>query len=76
MHANTAIPRSVWTSDDGSMAQETAKFRWPKLVEGMIHDVRAAGSELVTSRAYDEITLIERSLGRLKKEINDDAPLW
>ncbi|KLP15843.1 Uncharacterized protein LW94_9639 [Fusarium fujikuroi] len=75
MHANTAIPRSVWTSDDGSMAQETAKFRWPKLVEGMIHDVRATGSELVTSRAYDEITLIERSLGRLKKEINDDAPL-
>jgi len=76
MHANMANPRSVWTSDDGSMAQETAKFRWPKLVEGMIHDVRATRSQLVTSSAYDEIILIERSLGRLKEEINNDAPLW
>ncbi|KAF5575053.1 DUF89 domain protein [Fusarium subglutinans] len=70
-----AIPRSVWTSDDGSMAQETAMSRWPKLVQGMVDDVRATGAELATSRALDEIDSIARSLVRLREEITGDGQL-
>ncbi|KAF4498376.1 DUF89 domain [Fusarium agapanthi] len=70
------IPRSVWTSDDGSMAQETAKSRWPKLVQGMVDDVRVTGTELPTSRALDEIDSIERSLERLREEITGDDQLF
>ncbi|KAM5526570.1 Protein-glutamate O-methyltransferase C1393.13 [Fusarium oxysporum f. sp. phaseoli] len=64
-----AIPQSVWTSNRGSMAHETAKSRWPKLVQGMIDDVRVTGAELAPSRALDEINSIERRLGRLREEI-------
>ncbi|KAF5707594.1 DUF89 domain-containing protein [Fusarium mundagurra] len=70
-----AIPRSVWTSDDGSMAQDTAKSRWPKLVQDMIDDVRVTGTELTTSRALDEINSIERSLERLREEITGNGQL-
>ncbi|PNP76161.1 hypothetical protein FNYG_10450 [Fusarium nygamai] len=70
-----ATPRSVWTSDDGSMAQETAKSRWPKLVQGMIDDVIVTGAELAPSRALDEIRSIEISLKRLKDEITGDDQL-
>lgn len=76
MHKETAIPQSVWTSDHGSMAHETAKSRWPKLVQGMIDDVRVTGAELAPSRALDEINSIERSLRRLREEITGDDQLW
>jgi damage-control phosphatase, subfamily III len=76
MHKEMAIPRSVWTSDPGSMAHETAKSRWPKLVQGMIDDVRVTGAELAPSRALDEINSIERSLERLREEITGDDQLW
>jgi hypothetical protein len=75
MIAEMATPRSVWTSDNGSMAQETAKSRWPKLVQGMIDDVRVTGAELAPSRALDDIRSIEISLGRLKDEITGDCRL-
>jgi len=58
------------------MAHETAKSRWPKLVQGMIDDVRVTGAELAPSRALDEINSIERSLRRLREEITGDDQLW
>ncbi|KAM5526463.1 duf89 domain-containing protein [Fusarium oxysporum f. sp. phaseoli] len=75
MHKEMAIPQSVWTSNRGSMAHETAKSRWPKLVQGMIDDVRVTGAELAPSRALDEINSIERRLGRLREEITGDDQL-
>ncbi|KAF4414589.1 DUF89 domain [Fusarium acutatum] len=57
------------------MAHETAKFRWPKLVQGMIDDVCVTGAELAPSRALDEINSIERSLKRLREEITSDDQL-
>ncbi|KAM0546983.1 hypothetical protein ACHAPJ_010646 [Fusarium lateritium] len=55
------------------MAQETAKSRWPKLVQGMIDDVGVTGSELDPSPALEEIKSIQRKLERLREEIvNDD----
>ncbi|KAH7189777.1 hypothetical protein BKA60DRAFT_626517 [Fusarium oxysporum] len=75
MHQEMAIPRSVWTSDHGSMAHETAKSRWPTIVQGMIDDVRATGAELAPSRALDEINSIESSLTRLREEISGNDQL-
>ncbi|KAF5963097.1 DUF89 domain-containing protein [Fusarium bulbicola] len=57
------------------MAQKTARYRWPKLVQGMIDDVHAAGAELATSHALDEIDSIERSLVRIREEITGDGQL-
>ncbi|KAJ4243810.1 Hairy/enhancer-of-split with YRPW motif protein 2 [Fusarium torreyae] len=55
------------------MAQETAKSRWPKLVQGMIDDVGVTGSELDPSPALDEIKSIQRKLKRLREGIvNND----
>ncbi|KAF5570435.1 DUF89 domain-containing protein [Fusarium pseudoanthophilum] len=75
MLKEVANPRSVWTSDDGSMAKETAKSRWPKLVQGMIDDVCVTGAELAPSRALDEMRSIEISLETLKAEIAGDDQL-
>ncbi|KAF9774680.1 hypothetical protein IL306_007293 [Fusarium sp. DS 682] len=58
------------------MAHETAKSRWPKLVQGMIDDVCVTGAELAPSLALDEINSIERSLERLREEITSDEQLW
>ncbi|KAH7310841.1 hypothetical protein B0I35DRAFT_514823 [Stachybotrys elegans] len=75
MHTqNTAVP-SVWTSDRGTMAQETAKSRWPKLVQGMIDDVCTTGAELGPTPALDEIKSIQGKLQKLKEEIIGDAEL-
>ncbi|KAF4968885.1 hypothetical protein FSARC_3784 [Fusarium sarcochroum] len=57
------------------MAQETAKFRWPKLVQGMIDDVDTTGADLDQSQASEEIKSIQRNLQRLKEEIVNDAQL-
>lgn len=76
MHKEMESPRSVWTSDHGSMAHETAKSRWPKIVQGMIDDVRVTGAELAPSHALDEINSIERSLRRLREEITGNDQLW
>lgn len=46
LEANTmdkmGLPRGVWTSDAGSMACETAKTRWPKIVKKMAETVETA----------------------------------
>ncbi|KAF5679579.1 DUF89 domain-containing protein [Fusarium heterosporum] len=60
---------SVWTSDPGTMAHETAKFRWPKLMQGMIEDVFETMTELAPSPALDEIESIRIRLHTLRDEI-------
>lgn len=65
--------KSVWTSDEGTMARETAISRWPRLVQNMIDDVSITGAKLSPSSALDEIKSIQRELEYLKSEIiNDD----
>ncbi|KAH7175069.1 uncharacterized protein B0J16DRAFT_273343 [Fusarium flagelliforme] len=75
MHKETTTTPSVWTSDPGTMAQETAKFRWPKLVQGMVDDVCETSTELPPSPALDEIKSIQTKLHNLKDEIISDGEL-
>lgn len=75
MHKEAAIVPSVWTSNEGTMANETAKYRWPKLVQGMIDDVCITSAELPSSRALEEIKLIQRKLQELREEILNDGRL-
>ncbi|KAH7142949.1 hypothetical protein B0J13DRAFT_636779 [Dactylonectria estremocensis] len=75
MHKEITIVPSVWTSDQGTMAQETAKSRWPKLVQGMIDDVCITGAELGPTPAFEEIKSIQGKLQRLKGEIISDDKL-
>ena len=57
------------------MAQETAKFRWPKLVQAMIDDVCITGTNLRPSGAFREIKSIQTTLQRLREEIIRDVKL-
>lgn len=75
MYKDTAITPSVWTSDPGTMAQETAKYRWPRLVQGMVDDVFETSTELPPSPALDEIKSIQTKLHNLKDEIIADGEL-
>lgn len=68
--------RPVWTSDEGTMAQETAKSRWPKIVSGIIDDVELeieASKNCLPQRA--EGRAIVHHLHTLKKDIESDAAL-
>lgn len=68
--------RPVWTSDEGTMAQETANSRWPKIVSGMIDDVE---SEIAISSnsppKRDEGREIVEQLHALKEDIENEAAL-
>ncbi|KAL7916925.1 hypothetical protein GGI35DRAFT_51305 [Trichoderma velutinum] len=75
MDTEITIVPAVWTSDRGTMAQETAKSRWPTLVQGMIDDVCITGAELRPSLALEEIKSIQRRLQRLREEIISDDKL-
>lgn len=75
MRKETAVTPSVWTSDPGTMAQETAKSRWPRLVQGMVDDVFETSTELPPSPALDEIKSIQTKLHNLKDEIIADDEL-
>lgn len=68
--------RPVWTSDEETMAQETANSRWPKIVSGMIDDV---GSEIAVLSdslpGRDEGREFVQQLDALKEDIENDAAL-
>lgn len=68
--------RPVWTSDKGSMAQETANSRWPKIVSGMIDDVEveiAAWKDCLPRRAEGRAIVFR--LHVLKEDIENDTVL-
>lgn len=71
-----ASARQVWTSDEGTMAYETAKDRWAKIVSGMVDDV---GVEIAISTdslpKREEGRGIVVQLNALKADIQNDATL-
>jgi hypothetical protein len=69
-------PREIWTSEAGSMAFETARTRWPKIVQGMIDDVEQTVKELPLSgqRSQDGLQILDM-LRQLKSHIEHDKPL-
>ncbi|KAK1756640.1 DUF89 domain protein [Echria macrotheca] len=70
-------PREVWTSEEGSMARETAVTRWPKIVQSMVDDVgeTLGQSECMERQQIDEGRRIQQALRILKEEIIQDQPL-
>lgn len=68
--------RPVWTSDEGTMAQETAKSRWPKIVSGMVDDVQLEMEvpEIAVARREEGQRIVQR-LSELRKDIQNDEPL-
>jgi hypothetical protein len=61
--------REVWTSDDGTMAKETARKRWPKIVQGMIDDVAETTMETRNAAVQDEADTIKSALKEIKEEM-------
>lgn len=66
--------REVWTSDNGSMAQETALSRWPKTVQNVADDIKRhavrAGGE-----AQAESSAIVDAILAMREDILKDRPL-
>lgn len=66
--------RAVWTSDQGSMAHQTAVTRWPKIVEGTVDDVdETAASSDKDKRA--EWATMRIALQEIMHEIERNEPL-
>ena len=69
----TAV-RQVWTSDEGTMAYETARKRWPRIVQDMVNDVALSCSSLPNgSPERVEGASIQQQLASLKDDIVNDA---
>lgn len=68
--------RPVWTSDEGTMAQETARTRWGRLVQDMVDSM---GSSLarnsITAAKKVEGLEIQQQLRFLRQEVVSDAKL-
>ena len=68
--------RAVWTSDKGTMARDTALFRWPKIVQGIIDDVRQRLDEPgLDCKVDNEGPGIQIALLQLRNDIQQDQPL-
>jgi hypothetical protein len=66
--------RAVWTSDQGSMAHQTAVTRWPKIVEGTVDDLdETAASSDKNKRA--EWATLRIALQEIMHEIERNEPL-
>lgn len=68
--------RPVWTSDRETMARDTALYRWPNIVQGMIDNVKerlhGPCDDLVAEREGPGILIV---LLKLKKDIESNAQL-
>ena len=70
------IIRSVWTSHEGTMAQETAAHRWPKIIRGMIDDIQLTCDTYDCHQAKkEEGDEISRQLYDLRHRVMTDAAL-
>jgi hypothetical protein len=68
--------RSVWTSDDGSMAKQTAETRWAKIVQATVEDIgETAAMGNIDDRKRMESIAIQIALKDIKKEIEQNDPL-
>lgn len=68
--------RPVWTSDEGTMASETARVRWPRIVNDMVEDVgESLESPLASNERQQEAKTIRSALEAIRKEIHNDADL-
>jgi hypothetical protein len=68
--------RPVWTSDLGTMARDTALYRWPKIVQNMIDNVKdTLHGVCEDSRAEREGRCIVVVLSKIRMDIESNAQL-
>lgn len=68
--------RPVWTSDLETMARDTALHRWPKIVQGMIDNVKERLNDVYDDFGADkEGPFILAALSKIKSDIESNAPL-
>ncbi len=67
--------KEVWTSDDDTMAKQTASTRWPGIVQDMIHDVGHTAAQMPDGPPKSESYAIQMALKRMKDEIQQNKPL-
>ncbi|KAH3358299.1 hypothetical protein KXW94_001462 [Aspergillus fumigatus] len=73
---NAEEVRAVWTSDKGSMAQQTAETRWAKIIQGVIDDIgETAGAQDVGCQKRAESIAIQIALKDIKTGIEQNKPL-
>ena len=64
----------VWTSQEGSMARDTALNRWPRIVQAMVDDVTFAAKSTNEPQRL-EAEELTKSLDSIREEIVADAAL-
>ncbi|KAL2192543.1 hypothetical protein P885DRAFT_9756, partial [Corynascus similis CBS 632.67] len=69
------VPREAWTSEEGSMARETAITRWPKIVLNMIDDLEESLGPPDFPDQIEEGRRIQATLRIIKSEILQNKPL-
>jgi hypothetical protein len=68
--------RAVWTSEEGSMAKQTAETRWAKIIQGTIDDIgETAAADDVDRQKRAESIAIQIALKAIKKRIEQNKPL-
>ncbi|KEF52422.1 uncharacterized protein A1O9_11663 [Exophiala aquamarina CBS 119918] len=67
--------RQVWTSDPGTMANETAVMRWPRIIQNIVKDVTETVNQLLSYNEKIEGHKICLQLESLKKEITGNELL-
>jgi hypothetical protein len=73
---NAQEVRAIWTSDKGSMANETAENRWAKIIQGTIDDIgETAAAKDIDSQKKVESIAIQIALKSIKKGIEQNRPL-
>lgn len=73
---NAQDVRAVWTSDEGSMAKQTAETRWAKIIQGTVEDIgETAAAEGVDDQKRAESIAIQIALKDIKKSIEQNKAL-
>ncbi|KAJ5175185.1 uncharacterized protein N7482_001062 [Penicillium canariense] len=68
--------RAVWTSEEGSMAKETAETRWAKIIQGTVDDIgETAAAEDVDNQKRVESIAIQIALKEIKENIKQNKAL-
>ncbi|GIC92550.1 damage-control phosphatase ARMT1 family protein [Aspergillus udagawae] len=68
--------RAVWTSEEGSMAKQTAETRWAKIIQGTIDDIgETAAADDVDGQKRAESIAIQIALKAIQKRIEQNKPL-
>jgi hypothetical protein len=68
--------RSVWTSDEGSMAKQTAETRWTKIIQGTVDDMgETAAMEDIDDQKRVESIAIQIAFKDIQNEIKKNYAL-